>query len=120
MSDLIRVVDLEIHSCIGVPAKERRKPQKLLVTLEMETAGFRPAAKRDQIGETVDYAEVAERVKHFAEKKPRKLLETFAEELAAELIRGFALEKIRIEVKKFILPNAKYVSVQIERPVRES
>jgi len=31
----ITIVDLEVHYCIGVTDEERAKPQRLLVTIEM-------------------------------------------------------------------------------------
>ena len=115
MSDLIRVVDLEVWSRIGVPDEERAQPQRLLVTLEMRVDDFSHAAARDDIRRTVDYFLVAQEIKKFAEEKPRRLLETFAEELAQELLAAFSMKTVRLEIKKFILPNAAYVSVCIER-----
>jgi len=115
MSDLIRVVDLEIWTCIGVPEEERAQPQRLLVTLEMQVNDFSSAAADDDVALTVDYYEVVQCIKGFASEKPRKLLETFAEELASDLLRAFAIHKLRLEVKKFILPETRFVSVEIER-----
>jgi dihydroneopterin aldolase len=115
MSDLIRVVDLETWSRLGVPEEERARPQRLLVTLEIETAEFSRAAAEDDIGRTVDYFQVAQYIKSFAGEKPRQLLETFAEELARDLLGAFPIRRLRLEIKKFILPDAAHVSVQIER-----
>jgi FolB domain-containing protein len=115
MSDLIRVVDLEIRTRIGVPEEERAEPQRLLVTLEMHVADFAPAAANDDLRRTVDYFEVAQYIENFAGKRERKLLETFAEELAHDLLATFPIKKIRLEIKKFILPHAAHVSVEIER-----
>jgi dihydroneopterin aldolase len=115
MSDLIRVCDLEVWAHIGVPDAERSAIQKLLVTLEMQVTGFANAAARDDIAKTVDYFKVAQRVKSFVAERPRKLLETLAEEIASDLLRTFAILKITLEIKKFILPDAHYVSVKVER-----
>ncbi len=115
MSDLIRVVDLEVWTRIGVPDEERAQPQRLLVTLEMRVEDFGPAAATDDISRTIDYFTVAQYVKNFAQERPRKLLETFAEQLAGGLLGAFPIRKITLEVKKFILPDPRYVSVEIER-----
>jgi dihydroneopterin aldolase len=115
MSDLIRVVDLEISTHIGVPDEERAEPQKLLVSLELSVAPFGPAAKTDDIGLTVNYYDVAQRVKAVAHSRPWKLLETLAEVIAADLLEKFPIGKIGLEIKKFILLDAHYVSVRIER-----
>jgi dihydroneopterin aldolase len=115
MSDLIRVVDLEVAAHIGVPEEERRTAQRLLITLEMTVATIAHAAKTDDIGRTVNYYEVVQRVQALAAKRPRKLLETLAEEIAAEILKTYPVQKLGLEIKKFILTEAQYVSVKIER-----
>ena len=115
MSDLIRVVDLEVFAYIGVPDEERTTAQQLLVSLEMAVGSFATAAKADDVALTVNYYDVAERVKALVAERPRKLLETLAENLATDLLARLPIERLTIEIKKFILPDAKWVSVQIER-----
>ena len=115
MSDLIRVIDLEVFAHIGVPDAERREAQRLLISLEMGIDSFPHAAGTDNLARTVDYYEVAQRVKSFTAERPRKLLETLAEELASDLLKTFPIKKITLEIKKFVLPDARYVSVKIER-----
>lgn len=117
MCDLIRVVDLEVFSRIGVPAEERREPQRMLVSLEMSVESMAAAAKSDDLALTVNYYRVAQRVKALAAEGERKLIETLAEELATDLLKGFpAMKKIVVEIKKFVLPDAGFVAVRIERP----
>jgi dihydroneopterin aldolase len=115
MSDLIRIVDLEITAKIGVPDEERRTPQRLLVSLDLTVDSFLHAAAKDDIARTLDYYHVTVRVTEIASLKPRKLLETLAEDLASDLLKTFPIRKIGLEIKKFILPNTKYVSVIVER-----
>src|SRR5271155_5447086 len=107
MSDLIRVVDLEVRAHLGVPAAERARTQKLLISLEMSVGGFRAAAGSDDLAATVDYFEVTKRVKALVAKKPpRKLLETLAENIAADLLAAFPIKTLTVEIKKFILSDA--------------
>jgi dihydroneopterin aldolase len=115
MSDLIRVVDLEVFAHIGVPDTERREPQRLLISLEMSVDSFSHAAGTDNLAWTINYAHVAEHVKKITAHRARKLLETLAEEIAADLLKAFPIRKITLEIKKFVLPDAQYVSVKIER-----
>ena len=58
MSDLIRIVDLEVRTRIGVPEEERVEPQRLLVSLEMEVTGVEAAARAQGLTSLneVDYA----------------------------------------------------------------
>ena len=119
MSDLFRVVDLEVRAHIGVPEEERARPQKLLISLEMAVDSFLPAVRRDDIAVTVNYFDVTERVKALVAKTPpRKLLETLAENIATELIGSFPIESLTVEIKKFVLPDTRWVSVQITRKKR--
>ena len=115
MSDLIRVIDLEVFAHLGVPDAERREAQRLLISLEMGIDTFPHAAGTDNLARTVDYYDVVQHVKRFTSERPRKLLETLAEELASDLFKAFPIKKITLEIKKFILPDARYVSVKIER-----
>ena len=116
MSDLIRIVDLEVWTHIGVPEEERAQPQKLLISLDIGLDSISHAAATDGLSRTVNYFEVAQHVKHFVSEHTRKLLETLAEDLAQDLLKAYPMKTITLEIKKFILPDAQYVSVKIERP----
>ena len=115
MSDLIRIVDFEVFAHIGVTEDERRAAQRLLITLEMTVASFAHAAKTDDLARTVNYYDVAQRLALITSKRPRKLLETLAEEIATEVLKNYPMQKLALEIKKFILPGTQYVSVKIER-----
>ena len=115
MSDLIRIVDFEVFAHIGVTEDERRAAQRLLITLEMTVASFAHAAKTDDLARTVNYYDVAQRLALITSKRPRKLLETLAEEIATEVLKNYPMQKLTLEIKKFILPGTQYVSVKIER-----
>ena len=115
MSDLIRVVDQEIWTRIGVTDEERAHPQRLLITLEMEVADIQQSAATDDISHTVNYFDVAQDVLKFASGSRRKLIETFVEDLATGLLADYPMKKIRIILKKFVLPKAAHVSIEIER-----
>ena len=114
-SDLIRIIDLEVFANIGVPDEERLKSQRLLISLEMSTDSLPHAASTDNLIWAINYDDVIERVKNIIAKRPRKLLETLAEEMAFDLLKSLPIRKITLEIKKFIVPNTQYVSVKIER-----
>jgi dihydroneopterin aldolase len=44
-----------------------------------------------------------------------KLIETLADRLASHLLQLFPIQKIEIELRKFVLPDADYVSVIVTR-----
>lgn len=118
MPDLIRVIDLEVHAHLGVPDEERRNSQRLLISFELTVDSFTHAAATDDIARTVNYADVAQRIKQIVTQRPRKLLETLAEDIAADVLKAYPIKKISLEIKKFILPDTRYISIQIERSAK--
>jgi dihydroneopterin aldolase len=44
-----------------------------------------------------------------------KLIETLAEGLASHLLKNFPIQKVTIELRKFPLQDAKYVSITVSR-----
>ncbi|XHR29123.1 MAG: dihydroneopterin aldolase [Chthoniobacteraceae bacterium] len=115
MPDLIHIEALEVRSRIGVPDEERAEPQRLTVTLTLEAStDFRTLG--DRFEETIDYAAVCDVTQAIALEKPRKLVETLAEEISAGLLSRFPIRQLTVEVRKFILPQTDYVAVRIERP----
>jgi dihydroneopterin aldolase len=43
------------------------------------------------------------------------LIETLADRLATHLLKSFPIQKVTIELRKFALQDAKYVSVTVTR-----
>ena len=113
-SDRIHIEQLEIFARVGVPEKERATPQRLTVSITLwpqQEAGD----LEDKIDKTVNYSAVAEEAKSFARDQSVNLIETLADRLATHLLGNFAIQKIRVELRKFVLPDAKYVSVTVTR-----
>lgn len=114
MPDQILIEGLELSARIGVPDEECAHPQRLTANLVLEPIrDFR--SLNDQLDNTVDYFAVSELVKALSLSHPRRLLETLAEEIAAELLARFPLNSVEIELRKFILPDTAFVAVQIRR-----
>ena len=110
----ITIVDLEVFFHVGVPDEERAKPQRLLVTLEMEF-DFSSAARTDRITKTIDYYEVAKRVVKCGEGRSWKLIEKLATDVADLVLSEFNPQSVTVEVKKFPIAQARYVSVSVTR-----
>lgn len=108
MIERIHIEQLKVQAHVGVPADERSQPQRLTLNV---TFWPRPTNQRDELGETVNYASVAKVVREVVRRRHYKLIETVAEEVSAALLRGFEIEKVIVEVRKFVLPDADYVSV---------
>ena len=69
----------------------------------------------DDIRNTINYSEVCEQTKEFVCARSDKLIETLADRLATHLLKRFPIQKISIELRKFVLPETKFVAVTITR-----
>ncbi|MBA3652149.1 MAG: dihydroneopterin aldolase [Chthoniobacterales bacterium] len=113
-TDEIRIQELELLARIGVPAEERAQPQRLTVSMTLQPRhSF--AQLSDNLARTIDYAAVCEEARSFVAGRQDKLLETLAHEMAGHLLRHFGLARIDLELRKFILPETKYVAVRVSR-----
>lgn len=114
MKDTILIKRLKVPTFIGVPDEERAEIQELRISLELVPVNdFRNLG--DDIAQTVNYYEVAQRVKAVAMEKPRKLIETLAEELCEMVLGEFAVAQVLVEIEKFILPDADWVGLRLKR-----
>ena len=69
----------------------------------------------DKIGQTINYAIVAEETQRFVHDQAVNLIETLADRLAAHLLNNFPIQKITVEIRKFPLEHAKHVSAIVTR-----
>lgn len=115
MSDRIELRELEVTTRIGVRDWERRVRQVIRLDLDL-AVNARPAAAADDLALALDYSEVVTRVRAFAADSERLLIETFAEDLAAELLSAFRLHRVRIVLHKpGAVADAGPVRLVIER-----
>lgn len=110
----IKITDLEVHYRVGVPDAERAKPQRLLLSLDMEFS-FSSAAASDDIAATIDYYTVAQRLLKFGEGRSWKLIEKLAVDIADVVLREFRPQSLTMEVTKFPIPQARSVSVRFTK-----
>ena len=106
----ISLVDLEVFYRVGVPDAERARPPRRLLTGVLES-DFTAAAKSDGIADTIDYYAVTQRLLKFGEGREWKLIEKLAADIAAAILAEFQPQSVSVEVKKFIIPEARHVSV---------
>jgi len=114
MPEWIEIAELEVQSSVGVSEKEQRTRQKLAVCLRFQIAPpFGSLA--DEIARTIDYGAVANEVSAIAASGSRRLIETLVAEIADGLMARFPMTRLEVELRKFILPNTRYVSVRTAR-----
>jgi dihydroneopterin aldolase len=110
----IAIVDLEVFFCVGVPDEERAKPQRLLLTVDMDF-DLTSAAITDRIAKTIDYNAVAQGLLKFGEGRSWKLIEKLASDIADRILAEFQPQAVTVDVKKFPLPQARYVAVRLTK-----
>lgn len=110
----ITIVDLEVHYCVGVTDEERAKPQRLLVTVDMNF-DFSSAAVSDRIERTINYQTVADDLLKFGEGRSWKLVERVVDNIAERILSEYKPQGVLVEVKKFSIPQARFVSVSTGR-----
>ncbi len=112
--DRIHVRDLRVRARVGVPDAERAVPQDLAINLVLTPErGF--DALGDDLAATVDYHAVVTRVENIVAARPRKLIETLADDIARQLLAEFPLRVVEVGIDKFILPQTRAVGVQVRR-----
>jgi FolB domain-containing protein len=106
----ITIVDLEVYYCVGVPDEERAKPQRLLLTVDM-SLDFTSASVSDRIERTINYQEVVDDLLKYGEGRSWKLLEKLAANVVELVLTKYKPQTVMVEVKKFSIPQARFVSV---------
>jgi 7,8-dihydroneopterin aldolase/epimerase/oxygenase len=114
----IIIEELTVFIRVGVPEAERAKPQRLLLTVELDH-DFTAAVRHDRLRDTIDYHAVATRLAGFGRRRSWKLIETLAVDMAEMILREFKPRRVSIEIKKFILPQTRHVAVRVTRPEKD-
>ena len=113
-TDQIEVSELEIFARVGVTESERANPQRLTLTITVwPKASF--DRLEDDISRTVNYSGLCVTAHDFVADRSDRLIETLASELAAKLLSSFPISKVRLELCKFVLPDARHAAVIVTR-----
>lgn len=113
--DKIFLNDLKIDTIIGIYDWERQTQQTLSFDLEMDW-DIKPAAKTDDINQTLDYGAVAQRIVAFVKASEYLLIETLAEDLCAMLLEEFSIPRIKLTLSKPVaLHGQNTARIVIER-----
>lgn len=110
----ISIVDLEVFYRVGVPDEERAKPQRLLLTIDLEF-DFSVAVGSDSVEDTINYQAITNDLLRFGEGRTWKLIEKLAADVADLVVKTYRPQSVKVEIKKFIIPQARYVAVALSR-----
>jgi dihydroneopterin aldolase len=113
--DAIVIRELRVEALIGIHRRERHVAQTLSIDLEIGLPS-ETVFTSDKVADTIDYEQVALRIRALAAGGHFRLVETLAERIAQLLLADFGAPWAKVSVAKIgILGNAKYVGVTIER-----
>ena len=116
--DIIFVDDLRVSSMIGIYPREKAMPQPIEISLQIGTS-FVGAGASDDIGDTISYAEVVEKVRTELAKQQFNLLEKLAEYIADLVLKDFGAPWVRVSIGKLgLISGVRRVGVIIERGTR--
>ena len=116
--DAIVIRDLRVEALIGIHRRERHVKQTLSIDIEIGLPSSAVFAS-DKVADTIDYEQVALRIRDLAAAQHYRLVETFADRVATLLTADLGAPWAKVSVAKIgILPNAKFVGVSIERGKR--
>ena len=113
--DAIVIRDLRVEVHIGIHHREQHVLQTVSIDLEIGVPGTAVFAS-DKVADTIDYEQVARRIRELAASGHFRLVETFADRIAALVTEEFGAPWVKVSAAKLgILANAKFVGVTIER-----
>lgn len=113
--DCIFLREFRLDLVIGVYEWERQAPQTIQLDMEIGLPYSR-ACQTDRVEDTIDYAQVVERVRADLTEKRYALVEAVAERVAQILMGEFGSPWVRVSVTKLgLVRGVKYLGVTIER-----
>jgi len=113
--DAILIRDLRVEALIGIHKRERHVAQTVSIDLDIGLPGTAVFAS-DKVADTIDYEQVALKIRALAASGHFRLVETLAERIARLLLDDCGAPWVKVNVAKIgILANAKFVGVTIER-----
>ncbi len=117
MTDRIDLTGIEVWARHGVLAEEKTRDQLFVVDVRiyLDLAG---AAASDDVGDTVDYGELARKVHLEVARQSHDLIETVAEGVARIVLEDSRVERVLVTVHKPQAPIPEKfgdVSVTVDR-----
>jgi 7,8-dihydroneopterin aldolase/epimerase/oxygenase len=115
MSNRIFLHGISLKTKIGVTNEERSIEQTLRLDIDIELIKG-SIFEKDDLSETIDYAEIENIIQAIGTHHRYKLLESLAEEIADEIKKKFNIKNITLKIAKpKIIESTDFVGVILER-----
>ena len=111
--------DFEVICSIGVHKHEKKRPQKLLLNLELNVENI--ASFGDKLEFAVCYEEIANKIRSIASRGHMNLIETFAERIVSCCKEDIRIKRVKIRIEKpRVIKGALSAVVKISRDVNQN
>ena len=111
--------DFEVICLIGVHKHEKRRPQKLLLNLELQVENT--LSFGDKLDFAVCYEEIANKIKSIASQGHMNLIETFAERIVSCCEEDPRIKRIKIRIEKpRVITGVASAGVTVVRDVNQT
>lgn len=98
--DRITIEGMEFFGYHGALPEEGRLGQRFIIDLVLQLS-LQQAGQNDDLGQSINYAEVYQQVRELAEGKPVRTIEALAEKIASDLKTKYSkLERVIVTVHK--------------------
>lgn len=113
--DIIFLEQVKVQTKLGVPDWERAVPQTVILDIEIGY-DFSKACQSDAIEDTIDYGQVAARIRETLAEHSFKLVEALGEHVCQLILQEFKAKSVKLKVSKpGILPGLKALGIVISR-----
>ena len=117
--DEIRLSGLRLETVLGVRPDERLAPRKVVADVRL-FLDLGPAARSDELADTVDYAALADRLRAVARQSSFRLVEALAGALADETLADPRVRAVAVTLEKpGAVPGAEVRVTLFRTPVRK-
>lgn len=111
----ISIKDLAIRVHLGVTDRERRKGQKILVSIDAQPEeDYRKI--QDSLDHTVDYSSIRKAIQSIMKTAQFKLIETVAARIAHHIYDNYRVKQVTVTIKKFPYRDTKWVGYRLTIP----
>lgn len=114
--DKLFLHDFGVHMIIGVYDWERTTPQSIKLDLEIGLPDNSRARLTDNIDDAINYAVVADHIRHYIASHEFHLIEALAEQIADLILRDFHAPWVRVSATKpAVVRGVGRLGITIER-----
>jgi len=103
---VIHIRDYPVFLKLGYYDQERKLGQDVLVSMEVVLVEGLEPGRRDDLGDTINYAELVTTVNELIRGREIKLVETIVELIGTTVLEKFTMaHSVKVEVEKRVLPQ---------------